>query len=527
MQSNRKYLRTRPRDGNFRSVVTNLTFERYDREHTAWAPIILKDSTRFGRYTSALASVGIALALRMALNPLLGARFPLLTVTVAIIVSARYFGSGPSIVGTIAGAIAGSVLFGGGRLGSSESIGLVPYLVASFLVIWMMEALRQSRRRAEERLAHVRAESIRRERGQRFAAQLRAIVESSDDAIVSTDLNGNIASWNRAAEDIFGYTSEEAVGKPISTLTPAERAREETEMIALIQCGGRVKTLETVRLRRDASQIEVALTISPIHNDDGSLAGVSYIARDITERKRIEKRLTQTQKLESLGVLAGGLAHDFNNLLTGIMGNASLALQMRTPEGAQERINEVLRACERVALLVSQMLAYAGKGAFVLEQVDLSQQVREIVPLIRASIARAVALEMRLTDGLPRIAGDRSQMQQIVMSLIMNAAEAIGDGPGTVVIVTAAAASGGERRVVFEVRDDGCGMDDATKACIFDPFFTTKFTGRGLSLAAALGIIRALHGEISVESAPGQGSVFRVVFPVSEDPADRIAALPA
>jgi PAS domain S-box-containing protein len=478
----------------------------------------LKDST-FGRYTGALACVGIALAIRMAFNPWLGARFPLVAATVAIIVSARYFGSGPSIVGTIAGAVAGSLLFDGQRLGPGNApAGLVPYLVASVLAIWMMEALRQSRRHADERLAHLRAESTRREREQRFAAQLRAIVESSEDAIVSMDLSGNIASWNRAAEDIFGYTSEEAIGKPISTLTPAERVRQEAEMIALIQCGGRVKTFESVRMRRDGSQIEVALTISPIHNDDGSLAGVSYIARDITERKQVEQRLTQTQKLESLGVLAGGLAHDFNNLLTGIMGNASLALQMRTPEAAQERIAEVLRACERAALLVSQMLAYAGKGAFVLEQVDLSQQVREIVPLIRVSIKRAVELELQLTDGLPRIEGDRSQMQQIAMSLIMNAAEAIGDRPGTVVIATAATAAGGERRVVFEVKDDGCGMDDATRARIFDPFFTTKFTGRGLGLAATLGIIRALHGEISVESAPGQGSVFRVVFPVSEDP---------
>jgi PAS domain S-box-containing protein len=492
----------------------------------AW--IILKDSTRLGRYISALATVGIALAIRMALNPLLGARFPLLTVTVAIIFSARYFGSGPSIVGTIAGAIAGSFLFDGGRLSSSsESLGLVPYLVASFLVIWMMEALRQSRRHAEERLAQLRAESARREREQRFAAQLRAIVESSDDAIASIDLNGNIASWNRAAEDMFGYTAEEAIGKPISTLTPAERVREEAGMIALIQCGSRVKTLETVRKRRDGSQIQVALTISPIHHDDGSVGGVSYIARDITERKEFDQRLTQTQKLESLGVLAGGLAHDFNNLLTGIMGNASLALQMRTPEGAQERIAEVLRASERAALLVSQMLAYAGKGAFILEQVDLSQQVREIVPLIRASIARAVEFDLQLTEGLPRIEGDRSQMQQLVMNLIMNAVEAIGDRPGTVAIVTTAIASGGGRQVVFEVADNGCGMDEATKALIFDPFFTTKFTGRGLGLAAALGIIGALHGEISVESAPGQGSVFRVVFPVSEDPVHRAAALPA
>ncbi|HUE23885.1 MAG TPA: ATP-binding protein, partial [Bryobacteraceae bacterium] len=143
------------------------------------------------------------------------------------------------------------------------------------------------------------------------------------------------------------------------------------------------------------------------------------------------------------------------------------------------------------------------------------------------SIARAVELKLLLTDGLPRIEGDRSQMQQLVMNLIINAAEAIGERPGTVVIATAASASGGERRLVFEVKDDGCGMDDATRARIFDPFFTTKFTGRGLGLAAALGIIRTLHGEISVESAPGQGSVFRVVFPVLEDPERHPAAFPA
>jgi PAS domain S-box-containing protein len=474
------------------------------------------------RYAGALALVAAALAIRVAFNPILGARYPLFTVTVAIIFSARYFGAGPSIAAAIAGALAQILLFGDRRLGpSSESGGLIPYFVLSISATWMMEALRRSRRRADERLTQLNAESARREREQRFADQLRAIVESSDDAIVSANLDGAITSWNRAAGQIFGYTAEEAIGKPISMLTPAELAREEAESIASIKRGGHVKPSETIRQRKDGSRIQVALTVSPIHNEDRSLTGASYIARDITERKEFERRLTQTQKLESLGVLAGGLAHDFNNLLTGIMGNASLALQMRPNEAVQERIAEVVRASERAALLVSQMLAYAGKGAFAVERLDFSEQVREIVPLIRPSLSRAVELDLRLTSGLPPIEGDRAQMQQLTMNLIINAAEAIGESSGKVTIITALSVSGGRRRILFEVADDGCGMDDATKERIFEPFFTTKFKGRGLGLPAALGIVRARNGEISVESAPGRGSVFRVLFPVAEDNSER------
>jgi PAS domain S-box-containing protein len=461
--------------------------------------------------------VAAALAARLAFNPILGARFPLFTVTIAVIFSARYFGAGPSIAGMIAGLVADVLLFGDRRLGpSSESGGLIFYIVVSFLVILMMDALRRARRHADERLAQLNAESARREREQRFAERLRAIVESSDDAIVSASLDGNIMSWNRAAGRIFGYAAEEVIGKPISILTPLDLSREEAETIASIKSGDHVKPYETFRQRKDGSRIQVALTVSPIHNGGGSLAGASYIARDITERKQLEQRLTQTQKLESLGALAGGLAHDFNNLLTGIMGNASLALQMRTTDAAEERIAEVLRASERAALLIRQLLAYAGKGAFVLERLDLSQQVREIIPLLRPSIARAIELDLKLADGLPQIESDRSQMQQLAMNLIMNAAEAIGNRSGLVAIVTAHIVLGGTQRILLEVADDGCGMDDATKERIFEPFFTTKFKGRGLGLAAALGIVRARNGEITVESAPGKGSVFRVLFPVVE-----------
>jgi nitrogen-specific signal transduction histidine kinase/CheY-like chemotaxis protein len=251
--------------------------------------------------------------------------------------------------------------------------------------------------------------------------------------------------------------------------------------------------------------------------------------RDITDRRRFERHLQHTQKLESLGLLAGGIAHDFNNLLTGIMGNASLGLT-ELPDSAPIRRNlrEIVSASERAADLTRQLLAYAGKGRFVLERIDLSQLVREIEPLIHTSIPKMVDIQLDLEAGLPAIEADPGQMQQLVMNLIVNGAEAIGEGnPGAVVIRTEARDLDAEeiRRefpndpltpgsyVGIEVRDTGSGMDEATRNRIFDPFFTTKFQGRGLGLAAVSGIVRTQKGAIRVYSTPGRGSSFQILFP--------------
>jgi PAS domain S-box-containing protein len=471
-----------------------------------------------GKYAGALASVALSLGLRLALNPVLGARYPLLLVAIAIIISARYFGAAPAALAMVLGAVGSTLLIGDHNLGpNSDSTGLLSYFVGLTFTILMMEALRRARRRADERLTQLHTEVARREQEQRLSAQLRAIVESSNDAIFSHDLDHNIVSWNGAATRIFGYTAEEALGTPISILTPAERSNEELEWIALVQTGHHVQPCDTVRLHKDGSLVQVAVSISPIYDGNGGLAGASYIARDIAERIAVEQRLLQSQKLESLGVLAGGLAHDFNNLLTGIMGNAGLAYQMETSASVKGRIGEVLHASERAALLIRQMLAYAGKGVFVVERVDLSQLVREVIPLVSHSFSRDIEVHLQLAEGLPSLESDRSQMQQMVMNLVLNAAEAIGEGHGAVTVVTALTISSQERRVLLEVTDDGCGMSTDIQARIFDPFFTTKFTGRGLGLAAALGIVRAHRGEITVDSAPGRGSVFSVFFPVLEE----------
>jgi len=259
-----------------------------------------------------------------------------------------------------------------------------------------------------------------------------------------------------------------------------------------------------------------------------------YQVRDsIEERARSDEKLLQKQKLESLGVLAGGVAHDFNNLLTGILGNASLALETVPGVSSTARmLQDVVEASERAAHLTKQLLAYAGKGRFFVQPVDLSDLVRDISHLIKSTIPKHVEIRLDLTERLPCIEADASQIQQLVMNLVINGAEAIPeDQPGSVLVTTRAQcvddhylaqiASAGEivpgDYVALEVHDSGVGMDPDTLRRIFDPFFTTKFAGRGLGLAATQGIVRGHKGLLKVYTAPGKGSTFKVLFPAAAD----------
>jgi two-component system cell cycle sensor histidine kinase/response regulator CckA len=359
--------------------------------------------------------------------------------------------------------------------------------------------------------------------------RLAAIVESSDDAIISKDLNGIVQTWNKGAERLYDYSALEMTGRSMSLLLPPDRPDEEALILKRIAKGERVDHFETTRLRKDGRQIEVSLSISPIYDKGGIVRGASHVARDITERRTLETQRLHAQKLESLGVLAGGVAHDFNNLLTGILGNASLVADSMHPSNPDRPIlNECVQAAERAAQLTRQLLAYAGKGRFVVEPVSLSALVREISALIQTSISRKVQVRLELADNLPTVEADAGQLQQVVMNLIINGAEAIGQNVGLVVCSTASQmvddayirTLGPEARyiapgryVALEVHDSGCGMDEATLARIFDPFFTTKFTGRGLGLAAVSGIVHGHKGAIKVYSSPGKGTTFKVLFP--------------
>jgi nitrogen-specific signal transduction histidine kinase/CheY-like chemotaxis protein len=249
------------------------------------------------------------------------------------------------------------------------------------------------------------------------------------------------------------------------------------------------------------------------------------------ERRRIDEKLRETQKLESLGVLAGGIAHDFNNLLMGVLGNASLALLDLPPESpADYSIRQIEDAARRAAELTRQMLAYAGREQFVIQPVNLNAIVEEMSRLSQVSFGKGVSLQRHLDENLPLIEVDPAQMRQVVMNLVVNASEAIGDAVGTITVAT------GMRQltsaylattylapdlpsgsyVYLKVADAGTGMDAATLARIFEPFFTTRFTGRGLGLSAVLGIVRAHGGTLQVQSEPGHGAVFTIFLPTAD-----------
>ncbi len=251
---------------------------------------------------------------------------------------------------------------------------------------------------------------------------------------------------------------------------------------------------------------------------------------DITERKQTEENLRQAQKLESIGLLAGGIAHDFNNLLVGVIGNASLAEDLIPPGSpAADLLKRVVRAGEQAAHLTRQMLAYAGKGRFLLERVDLSEVVRSNTSLVQSSLSKKIECRLELASGIPAVESDPSQMQQVFMNLVLNAGEALGGARGVVTIRTGELVidSAYIRRalqdwsiepgwyVFLEVSDTGCGMDEETQRRIYDPFFTTKFQGRGLGLAAVAGIVRTNKGAIALKTEPGAGTTFRVLLPAA------------
>jgi signal transduction histidine kinase/CheY-like chemotaxis protein len=279
------------------------------------------------------------------------------------------------------------------------------------------------------------------------------------------------------------------------------------------------------------------VSVTPLFGQHGSVPRVLCVTRDVTAERRAEEELRQTAKLESLGVMAGGIAHDFNNLLTGILGNASLLCDSLT--GADRELAEdISLAGERAADLTQQMLAFAGKGRFQVHRVDVSLLVQEMLRLVRPSIKKNIDLELNLQPACV-VEGDTGQIQQVIMNLLINAGEALNDNPGVIQVRTCNVSTDrvymsqtlgapdtpeGEY-VCLEITDNGSGMDAATKARIFDPFFTTKFAGRGLGLAAVLGIVRGHKGLLHVYSEPGEGTTFRVLLPASEQ--SHLPALPA
>lgn len=364
-------------------------------------------------------------------------------------------------------------------------------------------------------------------------AKYRRLFETAKDGMVIVNAeNGEITDVNPFFLQLFKTDRAAVLGKQISEVKPLCDYSDKASVI------DRLNKEEVIRFpelscdtqQGDSVDVEVIANVY----EEGSRRVAQFNVRDITERKRFDRKLQQTARLEGLGILAGGIAHDFNNLLSGILGNAGLALSDAPPGSPyQSALKDVVKASQRAADLTRQMLAYSGRGRFVVRPLNISDLVREIGTLVRSSIPMSVELKYELADKLPAIAADSGQVQQVIMNLIINGAEAIGEGNrGNVRVCTRTESLDDDHLqrnypgtsmtpgnyVVLEVADTGIGMNEATAAKIFDPFFTTKFTGRGLGLASVHGIVVGHSGGIRVDSRLGRGTTFTTVFPAIEAP---------
>jgi PAS domain S-box-containing protein len=359
--------------------------------------------------------------------------------------------------------------------------------------------------------------------------QLAAIVESSEDAIVGCTLGGVATIWNRGAERLFGYSAEEVIGQPTSSNTPLDWP-DELRAMKRVRNGEYVAPFETVQRRKDGKEIHVSVSVSPIRERDGRIVGASAISRDISERKRLEQQVRQSQKMEAIGQLAGGVAHDFNNLLTIISGYSEMLLiRLPTNDPGRDLLHEIHKAGERAASLTRQLLAFSRKQIVEPKVLNLNALVSDMEKMLGRMIGEDVTLTTKLAPGLGSVKADPGQIEQVLMNLAVNARDAMPQG-GKLTIETANveldhsdAAQHPEIQpgpyVMLAVTDTGCGMSQEVQARVFEPFFTTKESGKGtgLGLATVYGIVKQSGGYVYVYSEPGHGTTFKVYLPLVKE----------
>ncbi|MGA8149892.1 MAG: PAS domain S-box protein [Terriglobales bacterium] len=387
------------------------------------------------------------------------------------------------------------------------------------------------RKRIAEELRRVNEELHRRtteELGE-YRSRLASIIDSSEDAILSKDLNGIITSWNRGAEHIYGYTSQEVVGKHVSLLTPRDRPDEIPGILQKIGRGESIEHYESVRVTKDGRHLNVSLSVSPLRDPTGNIVGASAIARDITTEKRAEGQLRQAQKMEAVGRLAGGVAHDFNNIL-GIINACTEFLRDRIDPAAEPSlyIENIKKATERGTSLTRQLLAFSRTSAIQPRVLDLNERLRDISKLLRPLLGDDIEILIVPRSASAVIEADPGQLDQIVVNLAVNARDAMPRG-GKFILETGEVSFDktfaeehppltAGRYVLLAVSDTGSGMDETTVSRIFEPFFTTKEVGKGtgLGLATVYGIVKQSGGHILVYSEPGQGTTFKIYLPSAD-----------
>lgn len=399
---------------------------------------------------------------------------------------------------------------------------------------WFLAHIYQAQYEAQRKRLEASYKQIDKHR-----SRLKTILDHAPNSIWMVDMNGRIRFANKAMERWTGISEEALCAmKDYTALLPedvASRSREGDRLClegeqdvcfaqeSIPDVHGRPKTFDLIRVK--------------VRDGHGNLTGLVGFAIDISERLAAEKerhewerRMLHVQRLESLGLMAGGVAHDFNNLLTAMRGGVDLVrTDKHLTSGTLESLDCIETAVEAATDLCQQMLAYSGKGFMQADVLNINDLLKEMRPLLFASIGKDAELHFSLADSLPAVEVDKGQIRQVILNMVMNAAEAIGDQSGDIVIQTSMQELGdvhemkmvGEKRlpagqyVVFEIRDSGPGMSTETQSRIFDPFYTTKFTGRGLGMSAVLGIVHSHQGDIAITSAPGEGTSMQVWLPAS------------
>ena len=406
---------------------------------------------------------------------------------------------------------------------------------------WYNTVLSDSEGRMESVLSQVmdvseriKAEEALRESESRF----RGAFEHSAIGMALVSPEGKWLRVNSSLCEMLGYSEEELLAKTFQEITHPDDLETDLEYVRQMLAGAiETYTMEKRYFHKQGHTVWILLAVSLVRESSGNpLHFISQI-ENITGRKQaeedrltLERQMLNAQKLESLGVLAGGVAHDFNNILTAVIGNTELAI-MRLPPASPvlSNLQQIEKSAERAADLAKQMLAFSGKGRFVIETIDLNSLLEEMLHILEVSVSKKVLLQLDLHRPLPPMEADAAQIRQIIMNLVINGSEAIADKSGVITIKTGSVQveemqvagicqgeklCGGEY-VFFEVSDSGCGMDKETVARIYDPFFSTKFTGRGLGMSAVQGIVRGHKGAILIASEPGRGSCFRVLLPAA------------
>lgn len=389
-------------------------------------------------------------------------------------------------------------------------------LLAQAITIAALLINRRHRQKAEQRART----------NQEARSLLAAIVESSDDAIIRKDLNGNIITWNHSAERLFGYDAAEAIGKPITIIVPPSLVQEEMEIIERARRGEPVHNYETMRLRKDGTQVQVSIAISPIFNEAGKVVGASKICRDITSIKEAEteirrqrSELAHVTRVSTLGQLTSALTHELNQPLGAILRNAEAAemfLQGEQPDLNEVRaiLADIRKDDQRAGSVIERMRSLLKRRSLVSNPVDLREVLEDTVALLRPDImSRQVRLTMEIPGPLPTVMGDRVHLQQVLLNLVLNGMDAMNGTPAGERELTVRAKIKAPGRVEVSVSDHGSGIQSGEGAQLFEPFFTTKPNGMGMGLAISRTIIEAHGGKIRAENNTTRGATFSFTLP--------------